>query len=74
MIAVLVILGVLVGILLLSLLWYVTGHPKVMKYIAHDMFGWHKPTEFIYKEGINTISTCKYCGKKIIQDSQGNWF
>ncbi len=36
---------------------------------------WHSPvkgTEF--SRGINNHATCKYCGKDVIQDSQGNWF
>lgn len=38
------------------------------------ILGWHKPTKTISVRGINLESTCKYCGKFIMQDSQGNWF
>lgn len=44
------------------------------KCIYHDILGWHKPNGTYHSEGINVHSTCKYCGKDIIQDSQGNWF
>lgn len=40
----------------------------------HDVLGWHKPIDEKYFDGYNTHSCCKYCGKEIMQDSQGNWF
>ena len=40
----------------------------------HDILGWHKPTDEKEFDGCNTHSHCKYCGKEIMQDSQGNWF
>lgn len=40
----------------------------------HDLLGWHQPTNELELHGINLCSVCKFCGKKIIQDSQGNWF
>lgn len=36
--------------------------------------GWHRPDNKIGSDGCSLISTCKYCEKKILQDSQGNWF
>ena len=36
---------------------------------------WHKPeNEFEWLGYDNWRATCKYCGKKILLDSQGNWF
>jgi len=35
---------------------------------------WHKPKEEITKDEVNTHSICKFCGKEIMQDSQGGWF
>ena len=40
----------------------------------HDILGWHEPTDEMEFDGYNTCSHCKYCGKEIMQDSQGNWF
>lgn len=37
-------------------------------------FHWHSPDEEIEIAGINMKSKCKYCGKSIMLDSQGNWF
>ena len=41
--------------------------------VGHAIFGWHRcdPTGF---DGASMTGTCKYCGKKCLQDSQGNWF
>ena len=46
------------------------------KLFYHDALDWHEPakdTEQFYN-GCNIHTTCKHCGKDIIQDSQGNWF
>lgn len=74
-------------IILLALLFIITGLALVyipgMLYLAfglfkslfHDKFGWHRPddspTTF---DGASAHSKYKYCGKDIMQDSQGNWF
>ena len=37
--------------------------------------GWHSPTIGIGSfDGCSFHSKCKYCGKEIMQDSQGGWF
>lgn len=41
----------------------------------HDFLKWHKPERAkISYDGCSFESVCKICGKKILQDSQGNWF
>jgi hypothetical protein len=35
--------------------------------------GLHKPAEIKF-DGFQESSTCEYCGKEILIDSQGNWF
>ena len=46
-----------------------------LKFYYHNMLGWHKPDEStIHSDGYSELAECKYCGKKIMQDSQGNWF
>lgn len=47
---------------------------RYMKFLYHDILGWHIPDDNIKSDGVITESTCKICGKKIIQDSQWNWF
>ena len=44
------------------------------KHWYHDILHWHEPDQSIIYKGLNTHSKCKYCGKHIMQDSQGNWF
>ena len=46
-------------------------------FLCHDVFGWHEPDDNsinVDEYGFQYSATCKYCGKHIIQDSQGNWF
>lgn len=46
-----------------------------MKFWYHDVLGWHTPDDSPqYNDGCSQHATCKYCGKDIMQDSQGNWF
>lgn len=39
-----------------------------------NILDWHKPQKQIGFDGASFCSTCRYCGKEILQDSQGNWF
>ena len=56
------------GILYLWLGWF--------KFFFHNVMGWHKPKEDEEEgfDGCSFTSHCKYCGKEIMQDSQGNWY
>lgn len=64
-IVILVLGGSLYSILLLGTIF--------RKKIGHDILGWHDcDTEG--NDGCSNVGTCKYCGKKCLQDSQGNWF
>ena len=73
MIAVYIFLGLMVlstaaAFLYLWLGWF--------KRFYHDLLGWHRPDESLDEsfDGCSVCSVCKYCGKEIMQDSQGNWF
>lgn len=45
------------------------------KFYYHDILHWHRPDDSPRRhDGLREHSTCKYCGKDIMQDSQGNWF
>lgn len=47
----------------------------IFRIFFHDVLGWHKPSNGIESfDGVSLHATCKYCGKDIMQDSQGNWF
>lgn len=63
--------GVLALFLVLAILYLTIGWNK---WLFHNLLGWHKPIKEKTFKGINIISKCKYCGKEIAQDSQGNWF
>lgn len=46
-----------------------------LKIYYHDLLGWHTPADNRgYHDGCSMHDTCKYCGKDIMMDSQGNWF
>lgn len=39
------------------------------------VFGWHNGRGGLLSfDGASYCSTCSICGKKVLQDSQGNWF
>jgi hypothetical protein len=48
---------------------------KALRKWAHDRLGWHAPTTGVVRfDGCSLHSTCRFCQKDIMQDSQGNWF
>lgn len=60
-------------ILVSGLIWWV--HPfKALTWFYHGILGWHKPDDKVSFNGCSFCSTCQFCGKRIMQDSQGNWF
>lgn len=64
----------LIGIFILgSLLFFIFGW---FKFFYHDILLWHRPAKGERQsfDGCNIHSVCRYCGKEIMQDSQGNWF
>ena len=46
------------------------------KFFYHDVLLWHRPAkgEKQSYDGCSIHSICKYCGREVMQDSQGNWF
>lgn len=46
------------------------------RFFYHDKLKWHIPDKRskISSDGYNIHANCKYCGKHIMRDSQGNWF
>lgn len=50
-----------------AILYFKTGW---FKRFYHDIMGWHVPGD----DECDGCAVCKYCGKKVLQDSQGNWF
>lgn len=55
----------------MGIVYLLTGFGK---WFYHDILAWHKPSDQISNDGCSDCSICKYCGKEIMQDSQGNWF
>lgn len=46
----------------------------IRKRFFHDVLGLHSPVKQITIQGIKPMSICRYCEKRIIQDSWGIWF
>ena len=71
---------VLLGLMAFLVLFYgpVVLYFKLgwFKGFYHDLLGWHAPdyTVGVWDDGISFHAKCKHCGKRITQDSQGNWF
>ena len=55
-------------------LFYFGTCGKLCKKLGHDVIGWHLPSEEKTFNGCSFVSKCKFCGKEILQDWQGNWF
>lgn len=47
----------------------------LFKTYYHDFLHWHTPDDSPqWSDGCSQHCKCRYCGKDIMQDSQGNWF
>ena len=67
-------------IIIMTAVWtggaiYLISGGRIFNRFYHNILNWHlpddEPQEF---DGCNIHTHCKYCGKEIIQDSQGNWY
>jgi hypothetical protein len=47
---------------------------KAIRKFTHDKLGWHLQPLQLGFDGCSLFGICPYCGKKVLQDSQGNWF
>lgn len=58
---------------IMGVVWLI--HPyRMMTWFFHDLLGWHKPNERESFDGCSVHSHCRFCGREIMEDSQGNWF
>ena len=71
MIILYIIVLILSVILIGAIIYLISGFGKRL---FHDIFGWHMPANEKTFDGCSFHCTCKYCGKHIMQDSQGNWY
>lgn len=39
-----------------------------------NVMGWHKRPILMGFDGCSLNGTCPRCGRRVLQDSQGNWF
>ena len=59
---------------LLAVIWTITPF-RPFKRLYHDILGWHEPGNGSESfDGASFHAKCRFCGKEIMQDSQGNWF
>ena len=66
---------VVLGIMWISGIVYLISKGYIFNRFYHDIIGWHLPDNKSQEfDGCNIHAHCKFCGKEIIQDSQGNWF
>lgn len=51
-------------------------HGAFMGKVFHKLLGWHWPDldKPVRIDGILISAHCKFCGKEIQMDSQGNWY
>jgi len=68
------VLGILIVLFFIGMIFYL--RLGIFKTLYHDLLEWHEPAADAaqWSDGCSQHSTCKYCGKDIMMDSQGNWF
>ena len=65
---ILIFIAILLTIMCVTGLLYIITKGALFKPFYHDVLEWHLP------DLNKTENICKFCGRKILQDSQGNWF
>ena len=67
-------LGISIALFMLGMLGYLLF--GFFKKLYHDLLHWHMPEDGgeQWSDGCSQHAICKYCGKEIMMDSQGNWF
>lgn len=70
---------IIIGFVLSLIIFYGTAALYFWKGLFHrwyhDVLEWHQPDTHPHTfDGCSKHATCKWCGKDIMQDSQGNWF
>lgn len=73
-ITILTIIVILIAIMLVTGIIYLISKGRLFKLFYHDILEWHLPNGEQGFDGCSVHSVCKFCGKEIMQDSQGNWF
>ncbi len=71
---VLIVVASLIGLDCIFGLVYLGTGGAIGKWFYHNILGWHLPQHEESFDGCSWRSTCKFCGKEIEQDSQGNWY
>ena len=70
-----IVIFIMLVYLMSSYMYLITGG-REFTWFFHDVMGWHIPDDKEPQEsdGCNVHAHCKFCGKEIMQDSQGNWY
>lgn len=63
----------LLAVVTCACLFLVLAATVCRKRWGHDILGWHD-CDVDGCDGASLTGKCKYCGKKCLMDSQGNWF
>ena len=76
LITILEILTIIIGIMWISGILYLCSRGWIFNRFFHDVMEWHLPDQNEPEkfDGVNIHTHCKFCGKEIMQDSQGNWY
>lgn len=46
----------------------------MLRRLIHDWLGWHLRVETLGFDGVSWVGRCRDCGRRVLKDSQGNWF
>jgi hypothetical protein len=48
----------------------------MLRWFLCEFLGWHRPAQAVAMgwDGVSFTAVCERCGRRILMDSQGNWF
>ena len=75
LVTILEIIAIIIAIMLVGGIIYMISNGRIFNWFYHDVLEWHMPNDELQEfDGCSIHTHCKFCGKEIMQDSQGNWF
>lgn len=67
---------IIIAVMWISGIIYLISGGRIFNRFFHNVMEWHLPNDKEPQgfDGVNIHAHCRFCGKEIEQDSQGNWY
>lgn len=67
-------LFLIIAVLIVFILLSIPFRKYLPKWYTCELMYWHGDVDVVGYNGCSVVGKCLKCDKKVMQDSQGNWF